>query len=312
MKAKLLPVLFILIFFYWQKGAAQVQPDTTRLVRIETSDGNTYVGSVISEDQNVIFIKTDRLGTIKVPREDIKSMTDLKNTRKVAGRLWLPNPQSARYFWAPNGYGLEGGKSYYQNIWVLYNQFSFGITNNVSLGGGLLPLFLFDNGPTPAWIVPKFSIPVFRDKLNIGAGALLGTVFGENDISFGLLYETTTFGTRDYNLSVGFAYGFASGNWMSRPLINISGMIRTGPRGYFITENYLIPFKYESGYDMHTGRSIEKRSTAVVISLGGRTIVRNVGLDYSLWIPINADMDSFIAIPFLGVTYTFGNNKSSK
>jgi hypothetical protein len=68
-------------------------------------------------------------------------------------------------------------------------------------------------------------------------------------------------------------------------------MLRIGPKDYFITENYVISIDEETG---------------VLISAGGRSIIRNVGLDYSLWIPIGFEIENFIAVPFLGVTVPIG------
>jgi hypothetical protein len=299
-------ITFLIIFLFINLNSnGQNVPDTTRTFRIETKDGNIFTGYILTRDSASMTLKTENLGEIKIPLAEIKSTTELKEVILVNNEIWLPNPQSGRYFWAPNGYGLEKGSSYYQNIWVLYNQVSFSISNNFSMGGGIIPLFLFAGAATPAWIIPKVSIPVTKDKVNIGTGALLGTILGEEFTAFGLLYETTTFGSRDKNFSIGFAYGFAGGDWMARPIINFSTMLRAGPKGYFISENYIIPYETTSwDYEI-----IHKRKSAVVISLGGRSIIRNVGLDYSLWIPFNIDMESFIAIPFLGVTIPIGGNK---
>mgnify|MGYP006876580943 FL=1 len=270
---------------------SQEKPDTTVTLRIETIDGNIYIGRYVSEDSLAMVLQTESLGEIRIPQNSIKARTLLKQVVKVGNDIWLPNPQSSRYFWAPNGYGLEENTSYYQNIWILYNQFSFGLTNNFSLGAGMLPLFLFAGGSTPIWIVPKFSIPVEKDKFNLGTGAFLGTIIGEDTGIFGLLYGTATIGSRDKNVSFGMAYGFADGDWLNVPVINVSSMIRTGPRGYFITENYVITAEGE---------------TVVLLSAGGRSIIRNVGLDYSLWIPLGFEMDTFVAIPFLGITVPIG------
>ena len=268
--------------------------DSTKTLRIETKDGNIYIGNVITQDSLTLTLKTDRLGVIKIPLSDIKSRVELSETKKVEGRFWLPNPQSSRYFWAPNGYGLEKGSAYYQNIWILYNQVSVGITNNFSIGAGMLPLFLFAGAPTPIFFVPKISVPVVRDKFNVGTGAFIGTVLGEDTGWFGLLYGTTTFGSRDRNVSLGMAYGFSQDQWMQRPLWNLSTMFRTGPKGYFITENYLVA---------------NSDDILVLVSLGGRSIIRNIGLDYSLWLPFSSEMDSFVAIPFLGITVPIGKKK---
>jgi hypothetical protein len=291
---KYIYVFLTLLCFHVFTCKGQSLQDTTKVFKIETIDGNIYMGSIIAEDQMTLVLKTDRLGELRILRSDIKSITELKAFKKVEGKIWLPNPQSSRYFWGPNGYGLEKGSSYYQNIWVLYNQVSTGVTDNFSIGVGILPLFLFAGSPTPIWIVPKFSIPVSKEKVNIGTGAILGTVLSEDSGFFGLLYETTTFGSRDKNLSAGFGYGFSRNGWMQRPIINVSAMIRINPKGYFITENYAIPV--DNVY-------------LFVISLGGRSIIRNIGLDYSLWIPFGYDIGTFVAIPFLGVTVPLGKKK---
>jgi hypothetical protein len=291
MKKQIVFVLFIVIMFQNLSCYGQILPDSTRTFRIETKDGNIFVGPIIAEDSLTLVLKTGSLGEIKIPQIIIKSKTELKEVKKVGSELWLPNPQSSRYFWAPNGYGLEKGSSYYQNIWILYNQFSFGLTDNIAIAAGMVPLFLFAGTPSPFWIVPKFSIPVVKNKFNIGTGAFLGTIIGEETGLFGLLFGTTTFGSRDKNISCGLAYGFYQDQWLKIPVINISSMLRIGPKGYFITENYVISIDEETG---------------VLISAGGRSIIRNVGLDYSLWIPIGFEIENFIAVPFLGVTVPIG------
>ncbi|HEX2394720.1 MAG TPA: hypothetical protein VHI78_05200 [Bacteroidales bacterium] len=298
------PALFLaaLIIIINNLNCTAQNPDTARMFRIETTDGNIYTGSIVSEDQNILVLRTERLGELRIQHADIKSRTELKEFSRIGGKIWLPNPQSSRYFWAPNGYGLEKSTGYYQNIWVLYNQFSVGISNNFSMGAGLLPLFLFAGTPSPVWIVPKFSIPLSKDKVNIGTGALLGTFVGAETGVFGLLYETTTIGSRDKNFSLGLAYGFARNSWMGRPIINFSGMIRIGPKGYLITENYLIPYvDYPN-----------EKNYATIISLGGRSIIGSVVLDYSLWIPLNTETNSFIAVPFLGITVPLHGRKTVK
>jgi hypothetical protein len=293
MKKQIAICFFIFGLFQSLTCNGQNLADSTRTFRIETKDGNIFTGTIIFEDKVTLVIKTDRLGEIRIPQIDIKSKTELKEVTKVGGKIWLPNPQSSRYFWAPNGYGLEKGSSYYQNIWILYNQVSIGVADNFSIGAGVLPLFLFAGTPTPVWIVPKVSIPVVKNKFNIGTGAFLGTIFGAESGIFGLVYGTTTFGSRDKNVSLGLAYGFTRDQWMKVPIINFSSMIRYSPRSYFITENYAISIEGE---------------TLVLISLGGRTIIRNLGIDYSLWIPFGVD-NSFVAIPFLGVTIPLGSKK---
>lgn len=294
MKKVVLYIILVINLSGYFECDGQNRSDSANSVKLETIDGNIFVGNIINEDSVSISIRTEYLGEIRIPRNYIRSSTKLRSIKKIGKDFWLPNPQSSRYFWAPNGYGLEKGTSYYQNIWILYNQYSYGLTNNFSIGAGTLPLFLFGGAASPFWIVPKFSVPLIDDKLNMGTGAFLGTVIGEQASVYGLIYATSTCGSRDKNLSMGLAYGFADRDWMNRPIINLSFLVRSGPRGYLISENYYISTREEN---------------VLLVSLGGRSIIRNIGIDYSLWIPCSSLMDTYIVIPFLGITVPIGRKQ---
>lgn len=289
MKIKLL--LLLILLTATPQIMAQEPPS---LLRIEMNDGNTFVGQILEELEETLQLHTEQYGTLLLQKNDIKNRIPLVKVQKTGSEYWLPNPQSTRYFWAPNGYGLKAGESYYQNIWVFYNQASVGLTDHFSIGAGMVPLFLFDGTPSPIWLVPKFSLPLVQDKVNLGAGAFLGTILGESSSGFGLLYGTSTFGSTDRNFSLGVAYGYAGGEWLDVPIINVSGMERIGPRGYLVTENYIITAQGEIG---------------VILSFGGRTIVRNIGVDYSLIIPVIPDTNMFLAFPFLGLTVPIGKKR---
>jgi len=281
----LIPFLLVSVI-----SRAQVSQDTT-LLRVETIDGNEYIGKIISIDAQNVVLNTDLLGIITLRKSTIKSMTPVYGSQIKEGVLWFENPQSTRYFWQPNGYGLKKGEAYYQNVWIFFNQVSYGVTDNFLIGAGMVPAFLFAGAPTPVWITPKFSIPVVKDKFNVGVGGLMGTVIGESQSGFGLVYGTSTLGDRNTNMSLGVGYGYLSGDWANAPVITLSGMIRTGQRGYLLTENYFISTSEED---------------LLLLFFGGRRLIKNVGLDFGLMFPLVTG-SGFFAIPWLGVTIPFGN-----
>lgn len=270
------------------------QQDGGQKYQVQTRDGNEFVGLLIYEDEKEIHLLTEAFGEIRVLRSNILRMMKVEEGNIREGLLWPDNPQSTRYFWAPNGYGLEKGESYYQNILVLYNQATFGLTNNFSLSAGLIPLFLFRAGVTPVWIVPKLSIPLEKEKINLGAGAFIGALLGEEE-SFGILFGSLTLGSRDKNISFSMGWGYAGSDWANAPLVNVGVLLRTGPKGYLISENYFIPLD---------------GSSAAILSLGGRSIIRRIGLDYGLFVPI-ADGE-ILGVPFLGITVPFGNKNKTQ
>lgn len=272
----------------------QTNSDSTTY-QVETKDGNTYIGNILSMDSVAIVFKTTSIGTITIQKKTIQKITSLSPDRIKDGEVYADNPQSTRYFFSPTGYGMKSGEGYYQNVWVLFNQFSFSFTDNVSLGAGIVPIFLIAGASSPAWIAPRFSVPVIEDKFNVGGGAFIGTILGEEKSGFGIVYGVSSFGSRDKNFTLGLGYGYSGGNFAETPTITASTMIRTGPRGYFISENYYI----STGADY-----------MLIASFGGRAITRGgVGIDWGIVLPIGEGIGEFVAIPWLGITLPFKPKK---
>lgn len=283
-----LPVIvFLLVFPNLLK--AQAQQDSIKS-RIETNDGNEYIGIILQRTADKIKIKTDKLGEIYIPTADIKKISEINRPMAKDGTYWLDNPQATRYFWSPNGYSLKKGEGYYQNVWILGNQAIYGLTNHLSAGIGMIPLFLFAGASTPVWLTLKYSVPLVKDKVNITAGALVGTVIGESTGAIGILYGMSTFGSKDNNLSIGAGWAFADGQMAKIPTFNLNGMIRTGPKGYLLTENYFIG---------------TTDTFLAILSFGGRRIIKHTGLDFGGFIPIGEDIGTFVIIPWLGFTVPF-------
>ncbi|MFW6290210.1 MAG: hypothetical protein ACOC0R_04505 [Mariniphaga sp.] len=153
-------------------------------------------------------------------------------------------------------------------------------------------LFLFGGVSTPVFVSPKISIPVIREKFNKGFGALLGTVLGESNSGFGIVYGVSTLGSCNRNISLGLGYGYLTEEWASSPLVNISGMTRLSPRWYLLSETHFVIVEEEGGG---------------LISAGARRMIRKAALDFGVFVPVGSNIDGFYAIPWLGFTIPFGN-----
>lgn len=287
----LLFFLLIAMPFYLKAQDTPTSPDTTQLWQVVTFDGNQYFGHILYRDGETIRLETEAVGIINIPVRNVDTIKAVEVKEAIGGQFWPDNVQATRYFWSPNGYGLKPGEGYYQNIWIFFNQVSVGLTENTSIGFGIVPAFLFAGAPTPIWITPKVSVPVVKDKFNLGGGVLAGTVLGEDAGGFfGIAYGLGTIGSRDKNLTVGLGYGFADGEWARRPTFTLSGMLRTGKKGYLLTETFII--------DVGT-------TTGALIALGGRTVWDSIALDYGGIIPAG-DVGTLIVIPWLGISVPFG------
>jgi len=265
------------------------EPDTT-LHRVETTDGNVYIGTVVSENDEEVILNTEQVGRITIARANIERMQAMDPDRMRDGAYWFENPQSTRYFFAPNAIGLPEGGGYYQNTWIFLNNVNVGVSDNVSLGAGTVPVFLLGAPALPFWVLPKVSFSTPGDQVHLAAGGVIGGVVGDGEsVGAGLVYGLSTVGTRDNNFSVGLGYGYAGSDWSSRPVLNISGMTRVGRTIYLLTENYVFPGSELSG----------------VISAGIRWAPENFAVDFGLVRPLDVE-DGLIGVPWLGVTIPFG------
>lgn len=290
MKTSLFFVSLLLFLFAGQTVFAQSDEEKPPVFRIETSDRNVYIGQIISETPEAIVLRTENLGDITLLKTSILRRTLLEESGDGYQSV---NLHGNRYFILSNSLGIPKGSGYYQNSWIFFNQAHYGITNSISIGAGIVPLFLFAGTSSPIWIVPSVSIPVSKDNFALGVNALIATIAGgdANGVA-GFVTFTGTLGNRNNNLSLGLGYGFIDDNWARSPLVSISGMIRTGQRHFLLTENYFV-----SGVDEFNLMSF----------IGGRFDFRALALDYGLLIPMFEGLEISIAIPWLGVAIPFGN-----
>lgn len=288
----LISLLVLLLFFSsgLRPCLGQVpEDDPNQLVRVEFKNGDVFVGELLKESADSIDLMIESVGRVKISRSNVRHVEYLSSSYNPSLENSYHNLQATRYFFSANGFGLKKGEGYYQNTWILLNQASYGITDNFTMGVGVVPLFLVAGTPSPVWITPKISIPIKKDLFNVGAGGLFGTVVGLEGTTFGVGYGAFTLGNRDHNLNVSLGYGMADGQWGSSINMTVSGMTRLGDNFYLVSENYFVP---DAG--------------VTVLSFGGRSLFEALSLDYGLLIP--AIDEFFIGIPWLSLTIPFNTN----
>ena len=259
---------------------------------IETTDGNTYIGTVSTFNTDPIEINT-KIGILKIPKNTIRSITHPEKYQLVHGEYWPENPHSTRHFWGPSSYGLRKGEGYYQNSWIFFNQVSYGFSDHFTLGVGFIPLFIFGGvAETPAWLTPKFN---FNYKNGKGAYVICTIIFGVLGASSefaGILYGTNTFGNRDKQLTLGLGYGYSSnGGITSTPTVSVSAMIRTSKKWALLTENYLLAVGDSDSFGFISG--------------GARYMGRKLAIDFGGFIPVTSEIERLFVLPWLGITVPF-------
>lgn len=265
--------------------------DSTLVLRIETTDNNVFIGTVVSQTPAAIILRTDILGEIAIPRTTIRKMGIVQPEQLVDGQYWEDNPSAGFYFFSQSALGLRSNEASYQNTWLIVNQVTMGFSDHFSVGLGVIPLFAV----FPVWIAPNIHFPLRENLVQLGVNGLFGYVpiVGEDEGSgFGMSYAQVTYGSRDRHISFGLGGAYEDGKWNKHPMLVLSGQVRTGKKFAFVSENYYLQYP---GFE-------------AVMSLGCRFIGQRVCWDLGLFAVLTGE-DYVGGSPWLGIRVPVGKKK---
>jgi hypothetical protein len=149
-----------------------------------------------------------------------------------------------RYLTSSSAFQLKKGDSYYQNNLLLLNSYHIGITDYISVGGGIefvSPLLTEEFRPY-IFLTAKSS---FQVVTNFRAGAsfsfLFNTDFTATNTRVGLTNVILTYGTEKFNFTASTGWGFLKYEIEKRPNFTLSGMAYFTKKFALVTENRLLP-----------------------------------------------------------------------
>ena len=267
-----------------------------RRVQVQTSQDRTFIGTLQSESPQEIILLTESLGEVAIPKLNILSITDIAEGEVVSNEG--KNAQPSRYFFAPSGFQLPKGEGYYQNTLVLYNQFSYGISDHVTIGVPIVIPFL--GGISVKVGTQLGSANEEGHSLHSSAGVLyLVPITGNTSIGGGIAFANLSYGDENNNITFGLGQAFANSgsdvqDLSESPLINLGGMLKVGRRKWVMSENY-----FSLG-----GPTTDAQS---LLSLGIRAGRPNDS--GALW-DIALITDGNVIFPSVGVTVPFSRNNA--
>jgi len=241
------------IFAQNQQGiTAKLQiPDSLHVQVITTIDKSKNVGRIINIGENEIIFKTE-FGTIVIPISKIKDIKEVPRTCIKDGVYWFPNPNATRLYFAPTGRMLKKGEGYFADYYIFFPSIAYGITNNITIGGGMSLIPGADPGKQIFYFTPKIGLKA-AEKFNIAAGALIIKVpnFNNNNNDddddddnspiLGILYGVGTVGSTDGSFTFGLGYGFVDDELAEKPMIVLGCEKRLSRRLAFVSENWIMP-----------------------------------------------------------------------
>lgn len=285
-------IVFVLSIIFNCSLLSQESLTAGEKIEILTKDGNRFVGTVTGYTPETISIESSSLGEIVLQRSDVSEVTSVDGAIKTGDGLIKPDIyNSTSYLLSPSGYTLKKGQSYYQNVYLFFNSYTHGFSDNFSLSGGLELLTPLFNEDLPGiFISPKYSIPFKNEKGAFSVGATSLFVFIDDPLAVGVVQGAVTFGGRNDNFTIGTGFGFTSENGFSdlggTIPINFSGMKRIGKSLSLVTDNFLFLFD---------GGSFGVLSASLRVHLG--SAAANFGLYRT-----TEDQGGVFAIPFVSVT----------
>ncbi len=207
-------------------------------VIIETANNGSYFGYITGATATSLIMRSEFIDRFEIQSCTISRINLSGAYVNKRGENWFANPNATRYFFAPSAIPLKKKEGYFQNAYLIANSVNIGLTDNISIGGGIVIPVLF-------YVTPKFYYQVHKN-LYVGAGVLFTQAFiTELNLSAGIGYGLITAGNREHNVTFGTGYGFArtdsSYKATKMPIITINGMTRISKRISLLTENWIIP-----------------------------------------------------------------------
>lgn len=114
-------------------------------ITVETTSGDELAGTVVSVSNQALLL-TSKFGEVKIEFENIKEIDIRRKVDdKSTQQSWRHgDPLSHRSYFSATGQTLKKGQKTFENYYLFFNSFNYGITDNVSMNAGM-SLFPSDN-----------------------------------------------------------------------------------------------------------------------------------------------------------------------
>jgi len=261
--------------------------DSTFVQIVKTIDSASNVGSVIQIDSVNIVLQTS-VTAMTIPIAKITEIKEIQAGSIRNGEYWFANPNATRLFFGPTAHMLKKGEGYFSDTYIFFPQVVFGLTDNITLGGGMSIFPGAGMNHQIFYLMPKAGAPV-NEKFHLAGGALIIKVpdFDQEASMVGVLYGAGTYGDRDHSFTAGLGYGFAGEEMADRPMVMVGGEYRMSRRVSFVTENWVFPGLNQP-----------------LVSAGFRFFGEGLAVDLALANVLGEDMIT-PGIPFIDFVYNF-------
>jgi hypothetical protein len=283
--------LLVLCGFMAGLGGSAAAAD--ELIAVALRDGSRLVGRVVSEDDASLTVATPDGLEVVVPRASVVSMAPVGED----GRSLSVDPNYSRLLFAPTGRPLKKGDGYFSDYELVFPGVAFGLTDNVTLAGGVSVIPGLGLDEQLFYISPKVGFAL-GDRASVAVGALLAGAGGDerDGESAYIGFAVGTFGGPKRSLTVGVGLGDTSGEFSDAvPIVMAGGTATLSRHVALVTESWLF-----LGDDFR----LSEQPFGVGIRFFGDRLSADVGV-----ILVGELLDEGFPLPWLSVTYHFGKSR---
>lgn len=262
-------------------------PDST-VYRVRTANGKEYSGYLLQKTDHDVILSTLTNEIVAIHSYEVAQMQKVSRP----GDQWDDHPIGPLYFLSPSAFSHREAEGYYQNVMLLVNQVSIGITDNISAKAGIFPPVTLLDGyfEMAGWLQLKATVPLRNRKIRLGAaGAALSSGLVP-DGAWGA-YGVATFGKANSNSSVGA--GRLRIDREDFNMISLSAKGRTGKKAYLATENLIL--------------WSPSRQTVILVNCTFGWIFRRGSVDLAVMLPFTRN--GLFFVPLAGFRRTIGYHK---
>lgn len=259
-------------------------PDSTVVQILSLHDGTVLNGVIVEIKEDSIIFQS-AVGLLSIAIIKISEIREVPKSSLTSGEYWFPNPNRTRLFLSPTGYMLKAGQGYFQDIYIFFVGGAVGITNFLTIGGGisLIP----GSADQLYYLTPKIGFEVAKN-VNVAAGTLLMSITSESE-KVGIYYAVGTFGSPDVNITGGIGYAYSGSTIADQPVFTLGGQFRIS-RGFgLVTENWIVPVDGGGG----------------IISFGARFFGENIAADLAFVTSTEASTSGFPFLPYADFVVNF-------
>ena len=277
------------------------------IVTVRLKDGSSLRARIVAEDESGLKIVTAGGMAMEIKRASV--------ARIERGGEDTPRPSDSNYtrlLFSTTGRPLGKGEGYFSDHYVIFPGVAYGLTDNISVGGGLsvVPgLGLSDQLYYGTARVGK----QFSEGVAVSGGALVARGGDGETETLGLGFVMATFGKPDKSLTVGGGvartvseeyYGeYTERGWQGNfsnkayytPVVMVGGTARLSPRLALVSENWLV---------LSEDFRLSEQLFAVGVRFLGDRLTADVGV-----VLVGELLDDGFPLPWLSVTYHFGKRR---